>query len=69
MLARWAWLTYGGLGARTRRGFGQLRCLGASGRLPDGWVPADLAQPEPAGWQERGRSGLHAVIAPRAPST
>jgi len=26
LLALWAWLTYGGLGARTRRGFGQIAC-------------------------------------------
>jgi CRISPR type III-B/RAMP module RAMP protein Cmr1 len=35
LLAMWAWLTYGGLGARTRRGFGQLRCTGITGPLPE----------------------------------
>jgi len=34
LLAMWAWLTYGGLGARTRRGFGRLRCVGISDALP-----------------------------------
>jgi CRISPR-associated protein Cmr1 len=68
MLALWAWLTYGGLGARTRRGFGQLRCLGVSGPLPHGWAPANLAQPGPAGWQDLGRCGLPDAIAARAPA-
>ncbi|MGP4017477.1 type III-B CRISPR module RAMP protein Cmr1 [Saccharopolyspora sp. 5N708] len=31
LLAMWAWLTYGGLGSRVRRGFGQLRCVEVSG--------------------------------------
>lgn len=35
LLALWAWLTYGGLGARTRRGFGQLRCTGITGPVPE----------------------------------
>jgi CRISPR-associated protein Cmr1 len=35
LLALWAWLTYGGLGARTRRGFGQLRCVGITGSVPE----------------------------------
>ncbi|HEX5115087.1 MAG TPA: type III-B CRISPR module RAMP protein Cmr1 [Pseudonocardiaceae bacterium] len=46
MLALWAWLTYGGLGARVRRGFGQLRCVGHSGvPLPGRWAPGPLGSP------------------------
>ncbi|MCR6488390.1 type III-B CRISPR module RAMP protein Cmr1 [Amycolatopsis sp. OK19-0408] len=41
MLALWAWLTYGGLGARTRRGFGRLSCI-AINNPPPGWSPALL---------------------------
>ena len=41
----WLLCTYGGLGARTRRGLGGLRITGASGRLPDSWKPADLCTP------------------------
>ncbi|MGV9678540.1 type III-B CRISPR module RAMP protein Cmr1 [Nocardia sp. NPDC003482] len=37
----WAWLTFGGLGARTRRGFGQLRLQKVTD-LPDIWWPDDL---------------------------
>jgi CRISPR type III-B/RAMP module RAMP protein Cmr1 len=69
MLALWAWLSYGGLGARTRRGFGQLRCTGVTAApLPAGWSPTDLAPPTPDGWQERGRHALPAAIAARVPS-
>lgn len=46
MLALWAWLTYGGLGARTRRGFGQLVCTSVRGDLPCGWTHADLLSPQ-----------------------
>lgn len=45
MLALWAWLTYGGLGARTRRGFGRLSCI-ATHNLPPGWTTGLL---HPAG--------------------
>lgn len=39
LYAFWAWLTLGGLGARTRRGFGQLRCHPVDGTaLPDAWT-------------------------------
>ncbi len=48
MLALWAWLTYGGLGARTRRGFGQLVCTDVRGELPCGWTPAHLLPPHDA---------------------
>jgi CRISPR-associated protein Cmr1 len=33
--ALWAWETFGGIGARTRRGFGALRCLLVDGQKPD----------------------------------
>lgn len=42
LLSLWALLAYGGLGARTRRGFGRLRCTKITGALPDGWTPVDL---------------------------
>ncbi|MFC0438056.1 type III-B CRISPR module RAMP protein Cmr1 [Kutzneria buriramensis] len=46
MLALWAWLTYGGLGARVRRGFGQLRCADHSGvPLPGKWRHEALGAP------------------------
>jgi len=55
MLALWAWLTYGGLGARTRRGFGQLVCTAIDGDLRGGWEPADLLPPaDAAGWDDLG---------------
>ncbi|MFI5592858.1 type III-B CRISPR module RAMP protein Cmr1 [Amycolatopsis sp. NPDC051758] len=41
MLALWAWLTYGGLGARTRRGFGRLSCTAISNPPPH-WSTALL---------------------------
>lgn len=43
MLALWAWLTYGGLGARTRRGFGRLTCLHID-NPPTNWT-SDLLRP------------------------
>ncbi|MGH3221698.1 MAG: RAMP superfamily CRISPR-associated protein [Streptosporangiaceae bacterium] len=41
------WLTcaYGGLGARTRRGFGGLRIVDASGDLPRPWSPKAIQTP------------------------
>jgi CRISPR-associated protein Cmr1 len=42
LLSLWAMLAYGGIGARTRRGFGRLRCTKVTGALPAGWTPADL---------------------------
>lgn len=44
MLAFWAWLTYGGLGARTRRGFGRLSCVQID-NPPAGWS-IDLLRPD-----------------------
>ena len=41
----WAWLNLGGIGAKSRRGFGSLRCLRAAGN-PDGgpnYAPANVA--------------------------
>ncbi len=63
MLALWAWLTYGGLGARTRRGFGQLGCSAVDGDLPSGWKPADLLPPADAdGWQALGQCAVSASL-------
>jgi CRISPR type III-B/RAMP module RAMP protein Cmr1 len=59
MLALWAWLTYGGLGARTRRGFGQLVCTAIRGDLPCGWTPADLLPPaDVVGWRALGKCAV-----------
>ena len=67
MLALWAWLTYGGLGARTRRGFGQLVCTAARGDLPCGWKPADLRPTQNAdGWQALGRCAVPGALPGRA---
>lgn len=64
MVALWAWLTYGGLGARTRRGFGQLGCVGVDGELPAGWTAGRLARPaEEAGW-ERLATGVFPPVSP-----
>lgn len=46
----WAWETFGGVGARTRRGFGALHCLNAdaksipSARDVEGWLRENLAR-------------------------
>lgn len=55
MVALWAWLTYGGLGARTRRGFGQLACIAVAGDPPLGLSAVTLARPER--WEEWERLG------------
>lgn len=62
MIALWAWLTYGGLGARTRRGFGQLGCIGVDGALPAGWTAGALARP--TRWESWER--LEATVYPPA---
>jgi len=68
MLALWAWLTYGGLGARTRRGFGQLRCTDVTGTLPTGWDAADLVSPNRRGaWVELGAKVLPETLVRRKP--
>ncbi|HET9975610.1 MAG TPA: type III-B CRISPR module RAMP protein Cmr1 [Streptosporangiaceae bacterium] len=51
----WLACTYGGIGARTRRGFGGLRIVGASGELPRPWTPKGIQTPglalyESTGW-------------------
>jgi hypothetical protein len=43
----WLLCTYGGLGARTRRGFGGLRITGVSGKLPGSWKLEHLRTPRP----------------------
>lgn len=59
MLVLWTWLTYGGLGARTRRGFGQLVCTGVRGELPCGWTLKDLLPPADVDdWQALGRCAV-----------
>ncbi|EWM19880.1 type III-B CRISPR module RAMP protein Cmr1 [Kutzneria sp. 744] len=52
LMAMWAWLTYGGLGARTRRGFGRLVCDGVDGPLPSSWIDRMFTPPRTtAAWQ------------------
>ncbi|MGQ0776552.1 MAG: type III-B CRISPR module RAMP protein Cmr1 [Pseudonocardiales bacterium] len=59
MLALWAWLTYGGLGARTRRGFGQFVCTGVRDELPCGWTLNHLLPPADVDdWQALGRCAV-----------
>lgn len=46
LAALWLSLTYGGIGARTRRGFGAVRIAGTEGPLPEqGWPSTDLNTP------------------------
>ncbi len=47
----WLACTYGGLGARVRRGFGGLRIVGASGDLPRPWSPKGIQTPGPGLYQ------------------
>lgn len=49
-----AWLLLGGLGARIRRGFGQLELINVTGKdLPGLWEPAYLARPtDRDSWQQ-----------------
>ncbi|GDY29091.1 type III-B CRISPR module RAMP protein Cmr1 [Gandjariella thermophila] len=69
MLALWAWLTYGGLGARTRRGFGQLACARVTaGRLPGRWREADLTTTRTAGeWAALGERAVPTEIQAKSP--
>lgn len=41
----WLLCTYGGLGARTRRGFGGLAITGTEGELPGDWTPETILTP------------------------
>jgi hypothetical protein len=41
----WLLCTYGGLGARTHRGFGGVRITDVSGRLPSAWTAENLLTP------------------------
>jgi CRISPR-associated protein Cmr1 len=41
----WLLCTYGGIGARTRRGFGGLRIVDVDGDLPTPWTPDTLRSP------------------------
>jgi CRISPR-associated protein Cmr1 len=45
LAALWLLCTYGGAGARTRRGFGGLRITGVDGDLPAPWAPDTLVSP------------------------
>ncbi|WP_158263057.1 type III-B CRISPR module RAMP protein Cmr1 [Amycolatopsis sp. CA-128772] len=60
MLALWAWLTYGGLGARTRRGFGRLSCTAIS-NPPPSWSTALL---HPTGTPGALLARWHTIIPP-----
>ena len=40
--ALWAWETFGGIGARTRRGFGALRLLKVDGKINDDLPPTNI---------------------------
>lgn len=52
----WLLCTYGGLGARARRGFGGLRITGVTaGSLPGDWTPDDLTTPGPAYYENLDR--------------
>jgi CRISPR type III-B/RAMP module RAMP protein Cmr1 len=41
----WLLSAYGGIGARTRRGFGGVRIVGADGPLPQPWTPESIQSP------------------------
>ncbi|MGQ0841591.1 type III-B CRISPR module RAMP protein Cmr1 [Actinokineospora sp.] len=58
MIALWALLTYGGIGARVRRGFGQLACDSVTGSLPGDWQEQHLKPPKPKQWAVLGREAL-----------
>ncbi|MER7011662.1 type III-B CRISPR module RAMP protein Cmr1 [Saccharopolyspora sp. NPDC000359] len=44
LLAMWAWLNYGGLGSRVRRGFGQLQCVKVANLTGDPLIKAMAEQ-------------------------
>jgi CRISPR-associated protein Cmr1 len=59
MIALWALLTYGGVGARVRRGFGQLACEKVTGReLPGEWKAEHLVPPNVKQWEVLGNHAL-----------
>jgi CRISPR-associated protein Cmr1 len=62
LLAMWAWLTYGGLGARTRRGFGQLRCVDIVGTLPEPFAAALTTVNDAEGWSLLGKTAIPAEL-------
>jgi len=63
LLALWAWLTYGGLGARTRRGFGQLACTAVDGDLADDPILTDLLTTRTRRrWEELSQSAIPASL-------
>jgi CRISPR-associated protein Cmr1 len=48
----WLLCAYGGLGARTRRGFGGLRIVDVDGPLPAPWTPSALKSPNLAHYEK-----------------
>lgn len=63
----WLACTYGGVGARTRRGLGGLRIVGASGGLPRPWTPKGMQTPglalyESTGWVWPWSSGVFGIF-------
>jgi len=62
LLSVWAWLTYGGLGARTRRGFGQLRCSATSAPLPDPFATVLTTVPGPDDWDALATNAIPAHL-------
>ncbi|WP_157977398.1 type III-B CRISPR module RAMP protein Cmr1 [Streptomyces triticisoli] len=61
----WLLCTYGGIGARVRKGFGGLRITGVSGStLPGDWTSDDLLTPGPAYYENLDRlTADHGVLA------
>lgn len=66
--ALWAWIVFGGIGARTRRGCGTLRCIGdgdKGARLADEHrIPASEFQVNPSEPAEWLQGGLAACLGP-----
>jgi len=58
-LALWAWLNLGGIGSRSRKGFGSLRCVAATrGGSQDKRLKENLAPIGSIAWRERARECL-----------
>ena len=62
--ALWLGLTFGGIGARTRRGFGSVRITHSEGPLPPGWNHADLLSPNLEFYQKTNRIWFTGNFAP-----
>ncbi len=63
------WLTcaYGGIGARTRRGFGGVRIAGADGELPAPWDTTTIVSPGLAHYKELSYLWPRGVLSPCVP--